>query len=199
LVDRTGPDHVIVRITEVEAYEGAGNDPASHAHRGPTPRNQAMFGPAGHAYVYFTYGMHWCMNIVIGPVGTASAVLVRAGEVVAGLDLARARRPTARSDTELARGPARLATALGIDHRLDGADLLDAAGELGLLVPATTPADRVRPDGSSRPDRIVRSGPRVGLTKATHHPWRFWLDAEPSVSAFRPGSSRRRVARDAEQ
>ena len=94
---------VAVRLTEVEAYDGAG-DPGSHAFRGRTARNAVMFGPPGHVYVYFTYGMHWCANLVCGPTGTASAVLLRAGEVVTGLDVARSRRPSARSDHELARG-----------------------------------------------------------------------------------------------
>src|SRR5581483_10170736 len=95
-------------------------DPASHAHNGRTPRNAVMFGPPGYLYVYFTYGMHWCMNVVCGPPGRASAVLLRAGAVADGLALARSRRPAARRDTDLARGPARLAAALGIDGGATG-------------------------------------------------------------------------------
>ena len=101
-----------MRLTEVEAYDGE-TDPGSHAFRGPTPRNAVMYGAAGHLYVYFTYGMHWCANIVCGPPGVATAVLLRAGEVVAGLDIARSRRPASAADRDLARGPARLASALG--------------------------------------------------------------------------------------
>ena len=161
---------VAVRITEVEAYAGA-DDPGSHAYRGRTPRTDVMFGPPGRLYVYFTYGMHHCCNVVVGPAGTASAVLLRAGEVVEGLELARLRRPAATRDRELARGPARLCSALGIDGSGNGADLRE--GPLTL-----TPAGRV-------PLTQLRTGPRVGLRLAADVPWRFWLDGEPSVSAYK--------------
>ena len=163
---------VAVRLTETEAYAGM-LDPASHAYRGQTPRNAVMFGPAGFAYVYFTYGMHWCMNVVCGPSGEASAVLLRAGEVVRGLATARARRPSARSDAELARGPARLCAALGVTGEHDGVDLL-APG---------SPARLRRP----RPDEGIEIavGPRVGVTGAHDVPWRFWLAGDPTVSAYR--------------
>ncbi|WP_433287317.1 DNA-3-methyladenine glycosylase [Micromonospora sp. CA-244673] len=164
---------VTVRITEVEAYAGTAGDPASHAHRGRTPRNAVMFGPAGHAYVYFTYGMHWCVNVVTGPDGEASAVLLRAGEVVDGLDAARERRPAVRKDVDLARGPARLCAALGIDRSVYGADLL---GD-GLV--------RLRPPLAPVPEAAVTAGPRVGVTGAHDVPWRFWITGEETVSAYR--------------
>jgi DNA-3-methyladenine glycosylase len=167
---------VSVRLTEVEAYAGVGADPASHAHRGRTARNAVMFGPPGHLYVYFTYGMHWCANVVCGPDGEASAVLLRAGEVVGGLATARARRPGARSDRDLARGPARLTRALGIDGLANGTYLLDGAGEVGLAMPES------RVDGAR-----IRSGPRVGVANGHDTQWRFWLDGEPTVSRYRLG------------
>ncbi len=171
-------DGVQVRLTEVEAYDGA-NDPASHAYRGETPRNAVMFGPPGHAYVYFTYGMHFCVNLVCGPPGIAAAVLLRAGEVVAGADRAASRRggSTAR---DLARGPARLCQALEVDRGLDGADVTDPESPLRLLA------------GSPAREALVRRGPRVGISKAAEWPWRLWIDGEPTVSAYRPYVARRR-------
>jgi DNA-3-methyladenine glycosylase len=174
---------VVVRLTEVEAYSGAGTDPASHAHRGPTPRNAVMFGPPGFAYVYFTYGMHWCLNVVTGAEGEAAAVLLRAGAVVEGLDVATARRPAARSSRELARGPARLAAALALDGSFTGTDLLDPRSALRLLPPA---------DGARVAARSVARGPRVGIRLAAERPWRFWVDGEPTVSAYRVGGRARR-------
>jgi DNA-3-methyladenine glycosylase len=161
---------VTVRLTEVEAYSGTGEDPASHAHRGRTPRNAIMFGPAGYAYVYFTYGMHYCVNVVTGVEGTASAVLLRAGEIVDGLPAARARRPAARTDAELARGPARLCAALAIDRDFYGTNLL---GDPPLLAPPPAPPG------------AVSAGPRVGVTGAHDVPWRFWLTGDPTVSVYR--------------
>ncbi len=165
---------VTVRLTEVEAYSGVGADAASHAHRGRTPRNAVMFGPAGHAYVYFTYGMHWCINVVCGPVGEASAVLLRAASIVDGVALARSRRPAARRDAELARGPARLAQVLDIDRSAYGTSMLDGSGPMTL----SEPAEPVDP-------ATIRSGPRVGVTGAHDLQWRFWLDRDPTVSAYR--------------
>lgn len=182
LTSDLGGARVAVRIVEVEAYAGVGEDPASHAHRGPTRRNATMFGPPGRAYVYFTYGMHWCLNVVTSPPGTGSAVLLRAGSVVAGLEVARRRR--ARSvgrvpaDRELGRGPARLTTVLAVTGEQDGLDLLDPSGPLSLH-----PAP-------SRDGR-VETGPRVGVGAAGSRPWRFWLADEPAVSAYRAGGRRR--------
>jgi DNA-3-methyladenine glycosylase len=174
---------VAVRLTEVEAYDGE-RDPGSHAYRGRTPRNGVMFGPPGHVYVYFSYGMHWCMNLVCGPPGEASAVLLRAGEVVDGAGLAHTRRLAARAARDLARGPARLTQALGVDKRFDGADATDPDSPLVLL----------RGTVRRPPRRAVRRGPRVGVAGAgAVHPWRFWLDDEPTVSTYRPAVSRRRV------
>jgi DNA-3-methyladenine glycosylase len=177
---------VTVRLTEVESYAGTGEDPASHAHRGRTQRNEVMFGPAGHAYVYFTYGMHWCMNVVCGRTGEASAVLLRAGEVVRGADAARVRRGGTVADRDLARGPARLCSALGIGRAVYGVDLLDPTSLVHLT-------QGRRPDPSS-----VQSGPRVGVTGAHDVPWRFWLAGEPTVSDYRRHVPRRRPAPAAE-
>jgi DNA-3-methyladenine glycosylase len=221
---------VAVAITEVEAYAGA-VDPASHAYRGLTRRNEVMFGPPGHAYVYFTYGMHFCVNLVCLGEGTAAAVLLRAGRVVAGGELARARRggasgaaagtrparaaltpaepvaersgkgvaavaPTAPAalpaaatgsdaagpgagSRDLARGPARLCQALGIDRALDGADVCDPASAL-----------RVR-HGAPVSPRVIRSGPRTGVRAAAEVPWRFWVAGDPTVSPYRSYAPKR--------
>jgi DNA-3-methyladenine glycosylase len=166
---------VTLRLTEVEAYSGEGLDPASHAHRGRTPRTEIMFGPAGRLYVYFTYGMHWCANVVTGHEGEASAVLLRAGEVVAGFDTARSRRPGA-SDRDLCRGPARLARALALD-----ADALDA----DLLEP-TLPVRLIQ----GGHDGEVLAGPRVGVSQGAATPWRFWIAGERSVSPYRAAVTR---------
>jgi DNA-3-methyladenine glycosylase len=165
---------VTVKLTEVEAYSGLGLDPASHAHRGRTRRNGVMFGPAGFAYVYFIFGMHWCVNVVCGHEGEAAAVLLRAGVVTAGIDVARQRRPGARADLELARGPARLTVALGVDGRATGTSLVDGSGPMTL-----------RPPAQPVPDGAILSGPRVGVAVAADVPWRFWLADEPSVSSYR--------------
>jgi DNA-3-methyladenine glycosylase len=172
---RSSDGTVAVRLTEVEAYAGL-RDPASHAFRGPTTRTAVMFGPPGYLYVYFTYGMHWCANIVCDVDGTAAAVLLRAGEVLSGRDLARSRRPAARVDRDLARGPARLAGVLGLTGADSGADLCSAGGAIRVH----------RPDSVG--ERAVRTGPRVGIRAAADWPWRFWLPAEPTVTAYRPAA-----------
>lgn len=164
---------VVLRLTEVEAYAGPG-DPASHAARGRTRRTAVMFGPAGHAYVYLSYGIHWCLNVTCGPDGTAGAVLVRGAAVVAGVAAARARRPRVTDDARLARGPGVLTLAAGVTGALDGADLLDPAAPVTL---------RAGPPAAAR--GRVASGPRVGVSAAADVAWRFWLPGEPSVSAYR--------------
>src|ERR1700712_5179339 len=160
---------VTVRLTEVEAYDGQG-DPGSHAYRGMTPRNEVMFGPPGHLYVYFTYGMHHCCNVVCGSEGQPSAVLLRAGEVVDGLETARGRRGRS-TERDLARGPGRLCQALGIDLADNGLDLT------GLLLPGDPVAE-------------VSTGPRVGLRLAAERPWRFWVSGETTVSRYVPAKPR---------
>jgi DNA-3-methyladenine glycosylase len=170
---------VAVRLTEVEAYDGA-NDPASHAYRRLTPRTTVMFGPPGHVYVYFTYGMHHCANLVCGPDGVAAAVLLRAGEVVAGLDVARTHRPGVTKDSALARGPANLVRALGLGPHHNGADVV-GRGPL-----------HVRAPGSERGE--IRTGPRVGVSSGATRPWRFWLAGDPTVSAYRAGTRKQRPA-----
>jgi len=178
LVSDIGGVDVAVRLTEVEAYEGS-DDPASHSFRGPTRRNAVVFGEAGHLYCYFTYGMHWCANIVCDVTGRGSAVLLRAGEIVRGSDVAYGRRPAARRTTDLARGPARLATCLALNAATNGIDLCAPASPVRL---ASIPPRRLRG---------VASGPRVGISHATDRPWRFWLPDEPSVSAYKAGGRNR--------
>jgi DNA-3-methyladenine glycosylase len=169
---------VALRLTEVEAYSGSGVDPAAHSHRGPTPRASIMFGPPGRLYVYFSYGVHWCANVVVGPEGDGEAVLLRAGQVVLGEELARSRRPAARSARDLAGGPARLTQALAIGRDDLGTDLLD-------------PSSSVRLHRGPAPTAIS-AGPRVGISLATDLPWRFWETDAPSVSLFRAGGKPRR-------
>ncbi|MGH9120221.1 MAG: DNA-3-methyladenine glycosylase [Acidimicrobiales bacterium] len=157
------------RLVEVEAYLGS-EDPGAHSYRGMTRRNATMFGPAGHLYVYFTYGLHWCANTVCGDEGVGVAVLLRAGAPLAGLDLMRTARPAARRDRDLCSGPARLCQAFGIDRGHDGADLV--AGDAGIVVVN---------DGVGPPAEPVRTT-RVGLTAGGEHPWRWYVDGDPNVS-----------------
>jgi DNA-3-methyladenine glycosylase len=149
------------RITEVEAYGGT-DDAASHAARGQTPRNRVMFGPAGVLYVYFTYGMHHCANIVTGPVGDAQAVLLRGVEPIDGLEAIRVRRPKARRDRDLANGPGKLCAALDLDLRHNGLDL--TTGPIGIFDDGCVPAN-------------IIVTPRIGITKAVDVPWRWSTNA----------------------
>ncbi len=176
LLVHDGPEgRVAVRIVEVEAYRGS-SDPGSHAYRGPTPRTAAMFGRPGHLYVYFTYGMHWCANVVAdAEPGEASAVLLRAGEPVSGLDLMRQRRPAAKRDRDLCSGPARLAQALGLAKADDGASLL--RGPVGIY------DDDVAPP--ARPGRSARIGLAPGRGDRTR--WRWFIRNNEFVSRGRPG------------
>ncbi|MGW4232571.1 DNA-3-methyladenine glycosylase [Streptomyces sp. NPDC004980] len=181
LVRTTDDGPIELRLTEVEAYAGE-IDPGSHAFRGRTPRNGVMFGPPGHSYVYFTYGMWHCLNLVCGPEGMASGVLLRAGEISIGAEMARKRRFSARHDRELAKGPARLAAALDVDRALNGCDVI-AGPSAPLSVLRGTPPLRDQ----------VRSGPRTGVGgDGSHQPWRFWIDGDPTVSPYRAHAPRRR-------
>lgn len=161
------------RIVEVEAYRGT-DDPASHAFRGPTPRTAVMFGPAGHLYVYFSYGMHWCANAVTSERGVAGAVLLRALAPLAGQAEMRAARPRAPRDVDLTNGPAKLCQALGIDGTSDGVDL--TAGSVG---------PRIVDDGTPPPAVPVIDS-RVGISVATDLPWRFLVPGDPYCSRPRP-------------
>lgn len=163
---------VVVRLTEVEAYGGA-DDPGSHAYRGRTPRNASMFADAGRLYCYLSYGVHTCANLVVGDEAHPGAVLLRGGEVVEGLDIARTRRPGVR-DVDLARGPGRLCRALGLGLEHDGRTVLGDDGD-----------PRWTPTISPRSTSVQLRGPRVGLSKAPDRAWRFWLAAEPTVSTYR--------------
>jgi DNA-3-methyladenine glycosylase len=168
VVRHSTPDGTVaVRLTEVEAYQGPADshtpDPGSHSFRGQTARNSVMFGPPGHFYVYFTYGMHYCANIVCAPAGTSSGVLLRAGKVIDGLELARHRRQASRNDNDLAQGPARLASALGMGREHNGAVLHGGDFEVTL--------------GSPLP--------------AAAYPWRFWIAGDPTVSRYKAAAARR--------
>jgi len=162
------------RIVEVEAYRG-GEDPASHAYKGPTARNASMFGGPGHLYVYFTYGMHWCANVVCMPVGTAQAVLLRALAPLAGLEEMRAARPAARRDRDLCAGPARLCQALGIDRGYDGADLVRPDGHGVSIL-----------DDGTDPPPAPGTGGRIGIRLAQDRPWRWWVPGDPNLSRADP-------------
>jgi DNA-3-methyladenine glycosylase len=207
IAHETADGLVAVALAEVEAYAGE-SDPASHAFRGRTTRTAVMFGPPGHAYVYFTYGMHFCVNLVCQPDGQASAVLLRAGRVIDGMPLASARRfgavspdgavspaspdgaggrparrrspRAAARELDLARGPARLCEALGIDRAQNGADAVSPASPLRMFAPLTPV-----------PAADISHGPRVGVSQAADVAWRFWITGEPAVSPYRAYVPRR--------
>ncbi len=167
-------DGVSATIVEVEAYggppDGPWPDPASHSYRGPNGRNGVMFGRAGRLYTYRSHGIHVCANVVCGPEGTASAVLLRAAAITAGADHARLRRGAAPRCAALARGPGNLCSALGITMDHYGIDLLDPAGPVTLTLGESVAAER---------------GPRVGVSQAADRVWRFWLPGRPEVSPYR--------------
>ena len=166
-------DGVAVRIVEVEAYGGHGADAASHAHRGPTDRTAPMFGPPGHIYVYLSYGIHRCVNIVAHVPGASGGVLLRAAEIVAGEELARLRRGGAPAGPQLASGPGRLGQVLGVDLADSGSSLVSGPVRL--------------PDPPRRmAARLIQSGPRIGISKNRDLPWRFWVAGNPAVSRARP-------------
>lgn len=173
LISHTTPEGTVtIRLSEVEAYVGNGVDPGSHAHRGKTKRNASMFGEPGHLYAYFTYGMHVCGNIVCSPDGQPSGLLMRGGEVVEGIELARHRRTTAKTDRDLARGPGRLAVALGIQLTDDGSDLFAPPFLLH--------------EGEA-PGRVL-CGPRTGVSGAgggSSYPWRYWIEGDRTVSPYK--------------
>ncbi|MDQ1082177.1 MULTISPECIES: DNA-3-methyladenine glycosylase [Microbacterium] len=183
-------ERVVVRLTEVEAYHGLGTgdrpDPGSHARSGPTARNATMWGEPGHLYVYLSHGIHSCVNVVCGPDGVAGGVLLRAGEVVEGAEIAErrrlARRGVVRAARDLARGPGRFGDAVGLRYPLhDGIDAVTGAERAGararLLLPDAAPT-------------VVATGPRVGVAGVAGtdlFPWRFWIDGDATVSPFRWG------------
>lgn len=169
---------VRIRIVEVEAYggppDGLWPDSAAHSFRGPTPRNGVMFGPAGHLYVYLSYGMHLCVNVSCGPAGEAAAVLLRAGEVIGGQACVAVRRPAVASMDGWARGPGNFGRALGVSLRDNGTDVFATGSAVGIELPD---------DGVS--DCEVERGPRVGVSTAADRPWRLWLRGSTAVSAYR--------------
>jgi DNA-3-methyladenine glycosylase len=185
-----GGDRVVARVTEVEAYHGRGTgdrpDPGSHARMGPTARNATMWGVPGHLYVYLSHGIHSCVNVVCGPEGVAGGVLLRGAEIVEGVDIAERRRLERRgavpSHRDLARGPGRFGDAIGLRHPVhDGIDAVTGEERAGararLLLLETPPA-------------VVATGPRVGvagIAGTAAFPWRFWIEGDATVSAFRWG------------
>ena len=190
LVTDVAEERVVVRITEVEAYLGLGTgdvpDPGSHARMGPTARNATMWGEPGHLYIYLSHGIHSCVNVVAAPAGGAGGILLRAGEIVDGEDAALRRRTAGRGvvrrPRDLARGPGRLGDAVGLRHPVhDGIDAIEPDERAGA---------RARLWLREEPLAAVARGPRVGVAGVTgtaEYPWRFWIEGDPTVSAFRWG------------
>lgn len=160
----------VARVVESEAYRE--DDPASHSYRGRTERNAVMFGRGGHLYVYFTYGMHYCMNVSCEQEGVGSAVLLRAAVVLEGWERVRERRGRQR-DRDLLRGPGRLSAGLAVDRSCNGLDLLGSASPV-----------RLEDDSWQPGPAAVSAGPRVGIRTAVDKPWRFWLEGVPEVSRY---------------
>lgn len=182
IVTGAGTDaEVCARIVEVEAYRGS-DDPASHAFRGPTPRASIMFGEPGRLYVYLSYGMHHCANVVCAPVGTASAVLLRSAIVERGEETVRSRRGHAPARARLLSGPGNLCRGLGLDSADNGADLC-AAGRIHLE--------------AAKARVTVMVGPRVGIRRAVDLPLRFWWAGHPAVSSARPGRNKKGTGAEA--
>lgn len=176
------PDEgLVARIVETEAYTA--DDPASHAYRRRTARNAPLWGPPGHAYVYSSYGMHWCLNVATGSEGVAEGCLIRAAEPLAGLDAFRARRGPKPAERDLLRGPGRLGQAYGLDGSQSGRDLCADDAPLHLA------SDRHAPE--------ILTGPRVGVSQAADRPWRFRVADSRWVSAYSrsPRAPRRPVQR----
>lgn len=183
-------ERVVARLTEVEAYHGLGTgerpDPGSHARMGPTARNATMWGEPGHLYVYLSHGIHSCVNVVCGPEGVAGGVLLRGGEIVEGADIAERRRlerrGAVRASRDLARGPGRFGDAVGLRHPIhDGVDAVTGAERAGARARLLLPAG---------PPPVVATGPRVGvagIAGTDAFPWRFWIEGDATVSAFRWG------------
>lgn len=183
-------ERVAVRLTEVEAYHGLGTgerpDPGSHARMGPTARNATMWGEPGHLYVYLSHGIHSCVNVVCGPEGVAGGVLLRGGEVIEGAPVAERRRlerrGVVRAARDLARGPGRLGDAVGLRHpQHDGIDAVTGEIRAGA---------RARLRWPDEPVIRIATGPRVGvagIAGTAAFPWRFWIEGDATVSAFRWG------------
>lgn len=189
LVVEAGGERVVARLTEVEAYHGAGTgdvpDPGSHARSGRSPRNATMWGEPGHLYVYLSHGIHSCVNVVCAPAGVAGGVLLRAAEIVEGTEIATRRRFAAREPgpvRDLARGPGRLGQSLGLRHaEHDGVDAVTGAEQSGAVALLLL---------REQPVTSVATGPRVGVAGVAGtdaYPWRFWIPGDPTVSAFRWG------------